>query len=265
VNIHTLGKKGCNVKTRILASRGTNRYHVHVNKDEFVTRGHLFLSAALVCLLPARSSAQFEGIIETANVSTDEYGKKVSFIMTMWVAPTGVRITIPPTGAAPGVTIIGRSDRSVRWVLNDSDKTYFELPIEVPPEDETRLPEPAGFQRTGKKKSIHGYHAEQLLLKHGTLETEIWATGELRPLVDALAKAMGGGDVEGGGPWSNELTRAGLFPLKAQTRENNVVLESSDVTKLLRTRIDRTLMELPAGYTKHGVGDVIRDETSPGP
>jgi hypothetical protein len=227
-----------------------------------VTRAHNILVAALL-LLAAPSHAQFEGIIETANVSTDEYGKALSFTMTMWIAPGGVRIAIPATGAAPGVTIIGRTDRAVRWVLNDADKTYFELPIETPPDDERPPAVPAGFERTGKKKKILGYHAEQLLLKNGTLTTEIWATAELRPLVDALDKALGGGDVEGGGPWSGELTRAGLFPLRALTREGKEVLESSDVTKISRVRIDPALLELPEEYKRQGVRDLIREETAP--
>jgi hypothetical protein len=230
--------------------------------DEIARRAHLLAAAGLICILSARSHAQFEGIVETANVSTDEYGNKVSFIMTMWVAPNGVRITIPYAGTSPGVTIIGRSDRSVRWVLNDSDKTYFEIPIGAPPDADGPPPEPAGFQRTGKKKNIHGYAAEQMVLRQGTVTTEIWATAELRPLVDALAKALGGGEMEGGGPWSNELTLAGLFPLRALTRDGTDVIESSDVTKVHRTRVDPSRLEVPSDYRRQGVGDVIREETS---
>jgi len=230
-----------------------------------VTRSFLLSAAAFLFLLAAPSHAQFEGIVETANVSTDEYGKALSFTMTMWVAPAGVRIGIPATGAAPGVTIIGRTDRAVRWVLNDVEKTYFELPIDPPPEDENPPAGQAGFERTGKKKKILGYATEQLLLKDGTLTTEIWATRDLRPLVDALDKALGGDEVEGGGRWSNELTREGLFPLRAVTREGKDVLESSDVTKISRVRIDPAMLELPEGYKRQGVSDVIRKETAPEP
>lgn len=230
-----------------------------------VTRARLLFSAALLLLVAASSPAQFEGIIETSNVSTDEYGRAVTFTMTMWVAPTGVRIGIPSTGDNPGVTIIGRTDRAVRWVLNDVDRTYFELPVEPPPGDEGPPAPAAGFERTGRKKKILGYSAEQLLLKNGSVKTEIWATGELRPLVETLDRALGPGGVEGGGPWSNELTRLGLFPLRALTKDGNDVLESSDVTKIQRVRVTPALLELPQGYRRQGVRDVIRDETSPDP
>ncbi|MBP2673074.1 MAG: hypothetical protein H6Q85_3140 [candidate division NC10 bacterium] len=233
--------------------------------NQRVTRTHLLLSAAFLLLVAAPSPAQFEGIIETSNVSTDEYGRAVTFAMTMWVSPSGVRIGIPATGENPGVTIIGRTDRAVRWVLNDADKTYFELPVEPPPEDEGPPAVAPGFERTGKKKKILGYNTEQLLLKNGSVKTEIWATGELRPLVETLDKALGPGGVEGEGPWSNELTRLGLFPLRALTRDGKDVLESSDVTKIQRVHVAPAMLELPAGYRRQGVRDVIREETSPDP
>ena len=71
--------------------------------------------------------------------------------------------------------------------------------------------------------------------------------------------------MEGGGPWSNELTRLGLFPLRALTKDGKDVLESSDVTKIRRVRVDPKLLELPADYKRQGVRDVIREQTAPEP
>jgi hypothetical protein len=251
----------------LLDSRGPIRYYVCTTPmaNRRLIHARFFSAFALLVLIAAPSSAQFEGVVETANVSSDEYGRAVTFTMTMWVAPTGVRIGIPATGSAPGVTIIGRTDRAVRWVLNDADKTYFELPIEAPPDDGAPTEEPAGFKRTGKKKKILGYNAEQLVLKNGSVTTEIWATGDLRPLVETLDRALGGGEVEGGGPWNSELSRQGLFPLRALTKDGKDVLESSDVTKISRVRVNPALLELPPEYRRQGVRDVIRDETIPEP
>ena len=220
---------------------------------------------ALLTLAVFSGHAQFEGIVETANVSTDEYGKTLSFTMTMWISPVGVRIGIPATESAPGVIIIGRTDRPVRWVLNEKEKSYFELPVEMPPEEEKPPSAPAAFHRTGKRKKILGYRAEQILIRNGELMTEIWATSELKSLVETLDKALGSRDVEGGEPWNAELAREGLFPLRAQTREGKTVLESSDVTKIHRVRVNPTLMDVPPEYRRQGVRDVIREETAPDP
>lgn len=240
-----------------LTRRCLTRHHL--------TRARVLVAAVLLLLAADNAPAQFEGIIETANVSTDEYGRAVTFTMTMWVAPVGVRIGIPATGDNPGVTIIGRTDRAVRWVLNEGEKTYFELPVQAALEDEGPAPRAPAFERTGKKKKILGYSAEQLVLKEGSVRTEIWATRELRPLVETLDRALGGGEMEGGSAWSNELTGLGLFPLRALTRDGKDVLESSDVTRIRRVHVDPALLDLPAGYTRQGVRDVIREETAPGP
>jgi hypothetical protein len=230
-----------------------------------VTRAQSLLAAAVLTLTVPQSPAQFEGVVETKNVSTDEYGRAISFTMTMWIAPAGVRIGIPATGENPGVTIIGRTDRPVRWVLNDLEKTYFELPLEQPRDDDARPVESAGFQRTGKKKKILGFNAEQLLLTSGTMRTEIWATGDLKALVETLEMALGDRGVESGGAWGTELTRAGLFPLRALTKDGASVLESSDVTRIRRERVDLRMLELPPDYRRQGVQDVIREETDPEP
>jgi hypothetical protein len=83
--------------------------------------------------------------------------------------------------------------------------------------------------------------------------------------VETLEMALGDRGVESGGAWGTELTRAGLFPLRALTKDGASVLESSDVTRIRRERVDLRMLELPPDYRRQGVQDVIRDETDPEP
>src|SRR5512142_1154309 len=85
--------------------------------------------ALLACGLTAvsLSFAQFEGIVESKNLTTDETGAFRQFTLTMWIKKDRIRVQTSAFGSTPASTMIYRGDRLVTWMLNDDDQTYFEI------------------------------------------------------------------------------------------------------------------------------------------
>jgi hypothetical protein len=217
--------------------------------------------AAAILLLPASLSAQFEGMIESKNTSIDELGKEQRFTMTIWVKGTMAKITNSATGSSPAVTMIYRSDLQVLWVIDDQEKTYYEMrqgegfgdagqtvPTEKAP----------GLKKTGKTKKILGYACAQYLVNNSGAVTEIWGTRSLPGLAGALARAVGQdpGGAETG--WADELTRLDVYPLEALTRIDGKIVESHSVTAVQRRAVEGDIFALPAGYVKQSVNDMLK-------
>jgi len=247
----------------VLDSRTGILYHLRMNPP--YSRKWLRTSLALCAvayLLHDSALSQFEGIVASRNSTTDETGILHEFNMTMWIKEEMVRIEISQIGDSPGSTVIYRSDIGFVWILNDKERTYFEVrkvagaPDSLPGRVNGGEP---GIKKTGKRRSILGYPSEQFLMRSGGTETEIWGTRELAGLAAALARGLGE-DVLSSGAWTDELTRSGIFPLIAVTRVGKGIWESSEVTEIRRERLRADLFSLPAGYSKQSVNQYFRDE-----
>jgi hypothetical protein len=216
---------------------------------------------ALVLLVLACGTlrAQFEGVIESRNMTTDETGAEQQYVMTMWIKGTMAKITNTATSTTPVSTMIYRSDLRVIRILNDDNKTYFEIPQgrskdEVPGEGGDR----AAVKRTRKTKKILGYRCDQFMITQEEVETEIWGTRELKGLSASLARALGEERAGQGAAWNDELTRLGIFPLLANTRIEGKVVESQEVVRIEKRSLAEDLFSLPAGYRKQSVGDILK-------
>jgi hypothetical protein len=214
----------------------------------------LFLLTFPLSMIRAQSG--FEGVVESVNTTTDEMGAFQRFTMTMWVKDGKVRISMTPFGSNPGTTVLYHRDRGSTLMLNDQEKTYFEVHQSAPNE---RVPEPrtkSSIKRTGKVRSILGYPCDQLVARDGEAEAEYWATKKLGGLAAAIAGAL---DIEGGEGVGakDELSAMGYFPLIARIRLEGRIIESSEVTKLQRRQCENALFELPAGYKKQSMQDVM--------
>ncbi|MEK9136807.1 MAG: hypothetical protein AAB393_06760, partial [Bacteroidota bacterium] len=75
----------------------------------------------------ASAQAQFEGTIESKNLTTDETGSPQQFTMTMYVKNGMVKIHNSAIGTSPSSTMIYRNDKKVVWMLNEEERTYFEI------------------------------------------------------------------------------------------------------------------------------------------
>lgn len=205
--------------------------------------------------------AQFEGVIESKNVTTDETGLHQEYTMTMEVKGAMARITTSAVGTSPAVTMITRSDLKIIWMINDEEHSYFEIPQTDGAED---VPIPGGkedksvVRKTGRTRKILGYPCEQYLVRRSEAETEIWGTKKLGALAQSLAKALGQEQIGKPGNWTDELTKIGVFPLSASTRVGGEIVESQEVTRIEKRALPPELFAVPPGYKKQSVGEMLK-------
>ncbi len=216
-----------------------------------MTTLNLLLVCTILALAATDAPAQFEGIVQSSNYTMDDDGTGYRYAMTMWVRKNMVRVQVPAYGSTGASTVIYRSDRKVSWVLDEAAKTYFEVSQvqgPMPPGSGTRPSDKAATNRTGKTKKVLGYLCEQVLVKRGDVETEIWGAkglGELAAVLNAtLHDGLAYGDEE------DIIGRMGLYPLLSVTRFEGRILESQEVTKIERTTLSQELFQIPAGYSK---------------
>jgi hypothetical protein len=179
--------------------------------------------------------------------------------MTMWIKGAMAKITTSATPTTPASTMIYRSDLRVIRMLDDDNKTYFEVPQGKTKEDAAADGgQPAPLKKTGKTKKILGYRCEQFLIGQGEAETEIWGTKDLRGLSAALARALGEERAGQGTAWNDELTKLGIYPLLANTRIEGKVVDSQEVLKIEKRSLGEEVFSLPGGYKKQSVGDILK-------
>jgi hypothetical protein len=207
--------------------------------------------------------AQFEGIVKSKNSTIDETGRRQEYVMTMLIKTDMVRIQTISSGTMPSSTIIYRSDKHTVWVLNDNDKTYFE----IPQSQETERHQSGGggvdskysVRKSGKTKQILGYLCDQLLISGSTEKTEIWGTKKLGALFSAISKALGDEKSEPGTGWTDEIMKMGYFPLVSATKIENQLVESQEVTTLQHKKLSTETFDLPAGYRKQAIGEMLEE------
>lgn len=212
-------------------------------------------------LFASLGHAQFEGVLESKNLTSDMSGAAQRFTMRLWVKKEMVRIEMSAIGSTPAYTILYRLDVGRVVMLNDQEKTFFEIAQgDGSQRGEGGIERPATptVKRTGKTKKILGYSSDQLLIRNGEVVTEYWATKSLSTLASALSRATGTESQAGPGG-SDELARMGYFPLVAVTKLEGKILESSEVTRLEVKNVPQEVFEIPEGYRKQGVRDIMQD------
>jgi Domain of unknown function (DUF4412) len=213
--------------------------------------------------LSFQASAQFEGVIESVNLTSDESGATLQFVMRIWVKNDMVKLEMSSIGKTPASSLLYRRDAGKVLMFNDEEKTFFEIPQGDPARDEARgtmKDDGLKVRHTGKKKKIMGYPCEQFLLRSGEAETEYWGTKGLSALASSLSRATGTDNQVGAG-LNDDLMKMGYFPLVAVTKLGGRVLESSEVTRLEARAVPQETFEIPTGYKRQSSRDLLR---SPG-
>lgn len=209
-------------------------------------------------VLPAK--AQFEGIIESKNITTDGMGRPQEFIMTMWIKQNMVKIETSG-GSLPGSTMIYRTDKRKIWMLNDEEKTYFEIPQD---EKAQEVYSPGGapakytIKKTSSTKTIAGYACQQFIIRRGSEETQIWGTKKLNHLVNAISKALGQEHTDAAEGATHEVMKMGMYPMMSVTKIGGNLIESQEVTRIEVKTLEASLFELPAGFTKQKSLDMMQ-------
>jgi hypothetical protein len=207
-----------------------------------------------------RAYAQFEGIVESKNTTIDELGRPQEFVMTMWIKNGMVRIET--RGAStPTSTMIYRTDLKKIWMLNEDEKSYFEILQEGKGEEVYSPRSGAGYsvKRTGKKRTIAGYECEQFIIKRETEETELWGTKKLGHLVSTLSAALGGDQMNAGEGAVAEVMKRGIYPLRSTTKVEGQLIESQEVTRIEAKTLDPSLFTLPADFKKMKTVDMMQE------
>jgi hypothetical protein len=205
----------------------------------------------------ASAQAPFEGVIESANLTSDEMGAPQKYTMTMSVKGGMVRVDIPSYGSTPGTALIYRRDLKCVWVLDDAERSYFEMQQEASGREGIAGERPQ-IRSSGRTKKILGYPCDQLVMQTGDAKTEFWGTKKLGALAKAIALAIEAGGEEGGGVMNDELASMGYFPLVARTKLEGVVVESSEVTKIEGKKLEPALFEVPKGYRKQSRQEIFQ-------
>lgn len=189
------------------------------------------------------ASAQFEGTVESENLTTEGLGGAETFRMRMHVRADRVRIETNG-GGSDDVIIIYRADRSVVWLVNMKDSSYQEMPHASLTAQE-RPGDAGGAQfrvrPTGRTKKMLGYTCRQVLLEREEEVTEIWGATALSGITATLERVIGSSSAGG---WQEELKALGLFPLLARTTIGGQVVESQTVTRVTKERPADALFNL---------------------
>ncbi len=219
----------------------------------------MFRVIALMIFCSCFTLAQFEGIIESRNVTTDETGGTVEYQMTMWIGRDMVKVKTTSLEGIPGNTMIYRNDKNVIWMFAEGEKSYVEIDqSEQPVQQYAATPEEKyKVRRTGKKKTILGYLCEEIILTRESEKTTIWATAKLKRLNDVLAKAFGGENGHGPQAWDDELSKFGLYPLKATILVDGHIAESQEVTAISEKKLPVELFQVPADFEKQNMGKMF--------
>lgn len=210
----------------------------------------------LACLMvvAAQARAQFEGILESRNLTTSEIGELEEYVMTIAVKHDMVRIETTPTESMEGALMIYRNDKGVVWIVNEEERTYFEIvqqePEQVSPPGGPTLSNSFTVKKTGKKMKILGYPCEQITISREGEETEIWATKELGKVFRAISQGLGEESADHGETWADELRKLGLYPLKSVTKIEGHVVESQEVTRIEQKQLPDSLFAIPEGFVK---------------
>jgi len=213
-----------------------------------------------VTLMPLTGAAQFEGIIQSKNLSVDDLGVAHEYKMTIWVKKDFVRVTVPKIGVTPGSTVIYRTDSKISWVLNDDDRTFFEVALaSLRGSEEEVRPDPNAMESpkvdlTKKKRKILGYDCEQVVITRGETVTEIWGAKRLEDLARVLHESLEPGHQ--GSMEDDTIAKMGLFPLVSVLRYEGRILESQEVTKIERATLASELFQIPEGYKKQKALDM---------
>lgn len=218
---------------------------------------------ATLCIafvMATRTYAQFEGIVESKNITTDEMGRPQEFVMTMWIKKDMVKIETSGT-TTPGSTMIYRTDLRKIWMLNAEDKSYFEISQDEKAQEVFSAggtTEKYSIKKTRKTKAIAGYPCEQFIIKRNTEETQVWGTKKLAHLVRAISRALGQEHTMVAEGATHEMMKLGIYPMLSSTKVDGHLIESQEVTRVETKGLDASLFSLPEGYKKQKSVDMMQ-------
>lgn len=179
------------------------------------------------------SAQQFEGEISFSisylEIPTEMNGMESMLPTVMNYSISGDKIAIQQNTMFGTQTVVSNNATHEGFVLMDMMGQKIAMKVDNTPEDE-ETPLPA-VTKTTETKKVAGYTCTKYLVKMEGMDTEVWATADLKGKVDSKSHLDG---VDG-------------FPLEyvTTTDEMKMLLTATSVTK---KAIESSVFEIPEGY-----------------
>lgn len=165
-------------------------------------------------------------------------------------------------------SFIVRLDTDKVYIVNQKNKSYTEIPMAQfrkfaqmgmgMMQSQKEIPAKTDVNRTGKKQKIGQWNCEQVVVTHEgsmSMSMDIWVTQDVNISMDDYKQyAETFGMTSMMGDFFKKIQELPGFPIK-QTMTMNLYgtnLETvSEVTEIIVKTIDKSIFELPQGYTKN--------------
>lgn len=233
------------------------------------------LAATLVTLFalpcaPATASAAdpFEGQIDM--IITAPSGKETSRSdMIYYIKPGKMRMDVVMAGQPDGrkktggetqtmtVTTYLDLEKQEMYILIPGQKMYMQYSMADQKPAKFKEAE-IDFKPTGRKDVILGYEVEEYANAAKSDYTEMWLTKDLGKFV--MASSNAGGKSQKQSSWEKYAADNSLFALRVIQYKKKGGAETFrlDVTKVTPGAQPDALFELPAGYQKFSIGNMLK-------
>lgn len=200
----------------------------------------LALSAILMTGSLVSVTAQtFEGVVQFT--ATSERG---TIPITYIIKGDHARVEFEGRpGQTMALLINGKENKTV--MLMDQMKMFMEVPVPEMQQTDKAKPE---MTKTGKTQKILGYNCEQVLVKEGDQEAEVWVTSELGKF---QMFRMGGRQQQNNfEAWQKAFAGGAAFPLLVVSKKGESQVSKLEATKVEKKSVDDSLFKVPDGYQK---------------
>lgn len=189
-------------------------------------------------------AAGFEGEMQFVMKS----GKK-EYPVTYFVKGQKVRVE-PKVKAADSPIMITDYKRKKTYMLNQKEVYYIEMDLpEAKESEKPKEKDKLDFSKTGKTKTILGYHCEEWVAKGKKGVTEMWLAKGLGNFA-GLGGNVGSKHAEVSG-WEKEVADKGMFPLMMVQKDDEGKEKSRwEVKKLEKKSLDDSKFTVPSTYFK---------------
>jgi hypothetical protein len=214
----------------------------------------VFVAAAVVgCLAPRSASAEtFEGRIKMKLQPAKGDSHVISYAMK------GQRMRMEmPAGKETMVGLLDWSKREMSMLMPEQNM-YMVIELkDVPMMDRVeKSQENTSLEKTGETATIVGRNATKYIARDGKTVTDLWLTSGLGSWF-----SMSGGSAmkpKKLSDWEKEIIAKGLFPLRMVSYDAKGKQTSTmEVVELTPQKLDDSLFEPPAGYTRFSLGGIL--------
>jgi outer membrane lipoprotein-sorting protein len=213
-----------------------------------------FVVAALLGSLAPRSALAetFEGHVKMNIQLANGKSQEISYAMK------GQRMrTEFATGKESMVTLFDWSKREMSMLM-PGQKMYMVIEMkDIPALDSMDKSESTTLEKTNETAKIAGRTATKYIARDGKNVVDLWLTSGLGSWFN----------MSGGNPmkpkklsdWEKEIIAKGLFPLRTVTYDaKGKQTATMEVVELTPQKLDDSLFEPPAGYTRFSMGGLLK-------